>query len=263
MSLAFELSWDPAIRGILVVAVGFVVLMGSTYLLLATNVGSRLGFLLAAAGFWGWMALMGLTWWIYGIGYVGPSPTWRVTEVVTSTSPDDLTGANLAEARDLSTWRELPPEDRGDPQAAADAILTGEDSPLAMFEATTDYITVDAYEKGGKDPDSLLSRLPGPHPPRYAIVQVQEAVERVAVEAGQECPEDAVCYPFGQTPPPAEANKDAPIASVIMVRDLGSRRLPPALIFIASSVMFAVTANALHRRDKAAAANRARATSDA
>ena len=80
-TLAFELTWDPAIRGILVVALGFTVLMGSTYLLLTTNVGSRLGFLIAAAGFWGWMMIMGLTWWIYGIGYVGPTPTWRVQEV--------------------------------------------------------------------------------------------------------------------------------------------------------------------------------------
>lgn len=258
--LAFELTWDPAIRGILVVAVGFVVLMGSTYLLLATNVGSRLGFLIAAAGFWGWMSLMGLQWWIYGIGYIGPTPTWQVTEIVTSDTKDELAAANLAAAHDLASWRELPPEDRGDPQAAADAALTGEESAVKLFDATSDYVTVDAFEKGGKDPDSLASWLPGPHPPHYALVQVQKATEIVALQEGQECTLDAVCYPFGDTPPKAEADPDAPVNTVVMVRDLGSRRLPPALIALTSIAMFLVICSVLHRRDKAATANRARAT---
>jgi hypothetical protein len=260
VSLAFDLTWDPAIRGILVVAVGFAVLMGSTYLLLATNVGSRLGFLIAAAGFWGWMALMGLTWWIYGIGYIGPTPTWHVIEVVTSATAGDISAANLPDVDDLSKWKELPPEDRGDPQAAADAALTGEDSPVKSFDASSNYIVIDAFETGGKD-DSLLSQLPGPHPPHYAIVQVQQAKDLVALQQGQACPEGAICYAFGETPPGAELDESAPITSVIMVRDLGHRRLPPAMICIASFVMFAVFASALHRRDKAAIANRAQTTS--
>lgn len=33
------ISWDPGIRGILTVAVGVAVLMGSVYILLATNTG--------------------------------------------------------------------------------------------------------------------------------------------------------------------------------------------------------------------------------
>ena len=44
------LAWNPGIRGILVVAVGVAVLMGSVYLLLATNPGARLGMLVALAG---------------------------------------------------------------------------------------------------------------------------------------------------------------------------------------------------------------------
>ena len=41
------IAWDPQVRGILSVLVGVLVLMGSIYLLLATNLASRLGFLLA------------------------------------------------------------------------------------------------------------------------------------------------------------------------------------------------------------------------
>ena len=44
------LGWDPAIRGILSVLTGVVVLMGSVWLLLATNTGARLGMLLSLAG---------------------------------------------------------------------------------------------------------------------------------------------------------------------------------------------------------------------
>ena len=40
------LAWDPEIRGILVVATGFAVLMGSIWLIMATNSGVRLATLL-------------------------------------------------------------------------------------------------------------------------------------------------------------------------------------------------------------------------
>ena len=57
--LLAALAWDPQIRGALIVVTAFVILPGSVYLLLATNTGAKLGFLLAAAGFFGWMAVMG------------------------------------------------------------------------------------------------------------------------------------------------------------------------------------------------------------
>ena len=67
------ITWSPGFRGILVVAVGVLVLMGSVYLLLATNTGARLGFLLALTGLMGWMTIMGLVWSMYGIGKQGPA----------------------------------------------------------------------------------------------------------------------------------------------------------------------------------------------
>src|SRR3546814_5128049 len=71
LNLIAGIAFDPTIRGIRAVGVGVVVLMGSVYLLLATNTGTRLGFLLALTGFFGWMAIMGSIWWIYGIGMQG------------------------------------------------------------------------------------------------------------------------------------------------------------------------------------------------
>jgi hypothetical protein len=75
------IAFDPTIRGILVVVVGVVVLMGSIYLIIATNSGARAGLLIALAGLFGWMFLMGTVWWIYGIGLKGRDPAWMPVEL--------------------------------------------------------------------------------------------------------------------------------------------------------------------------------------
>jgi hypothetical protein len=243
------IQWDPAIRGILIVALATAILCGSVYLLLSTNSGPRLGFLIAGAGLMAWMVLMGITWWLYAIGPVGPGPEWVVQEIVRSEAQDDLGAAALPEARDLSDWEELSPEDpaRGEAQAEADEMISG-DGDVAQFETASDYIVLDVFIRGGKDPDSIVSRFPGPHPPQHAIVQVQQIVEQ-EVE-------------FGEAPPPAEADPTEPVYSVVMVRDLGSERLPPAVFTISSLVLFLVLCNMLHRRDKLATETRARAAAE-
>jgi hypothetical protein len=68
-----------------------------------------------------------------------------------------------------------------------------------------------------------------------------------------------VDVPFGETPPPPEADPDAQVFTVVMERDLGTKRLVPAAFTIVSAIFFGVTANVLHRRDKAATEARARA----
>ena len=70
------IAWEPEIRGLLTVIIAVTVLCGSIYLIMATNMGARLAFLVVLAGLFGWLFLMGLTWWIYGIGLKGPDPTW-------------------------------------------------------------------------------------------------------------------------------------------------------------------------------------------
>src|SRR6056297_1259469 len=76
MSL-LAIGWEPELRGLLTVVIGVVILMGSVYGIMATNMGSRLAFLVALAGLAGWMMCMGLVWWIYGIGLRGPDPSWQ------------------------------------------------------------------------------------------------------------------------------------------------------------------------------------------
>lgn len=79
--LIAAISFDPTIRGILVVVVAVTVLCGSVYAIIATNTGMRLGFLIAATGLFGWCTLMGIMWWVYGIGFVGRAPAWEGIEV--------------------------------------------------------------------------------------------------------------------------------------------------------------------------------------
>jgi hypothetical protein len=83
VNLAAGLAWDPQIRGILAVVVGFVVLAGSVYLLLTTNLGGRLGLLLALAGLFGWLVILTFYWWVNppGIGPAGDPPSWEVKEI--------------------------------------------------------------------------------------------------------------------------------------------------------------------------------------
>ena len=81
MSSLAAIAFDPAIRGVLVVMVGVVVLFGSIYLIVATNTGVRTGFLIAMAGLLGWCFSMGIFWWIYGIGMIGEAPTWMEREI--------------------------------------------------------------------------------------------------------------------------------------------------------------------------------------
>ena len=77
------ISWDPGIRDILIVMVGVVVLMGSVYLILGTNLGSRLGFLVALSGLFGWLAILTFIWWLTppAIGPRGNVATWKPVEI--------------------------------------------------------------------------------------------------------------------------------------------------------------------------------------
>lgn len=285
------IAWDPQIRGFLTLAVGVVVLLGSTYLILATNVGARLGFLVASAAFFGWLFLMGIVWWTYGsIGMLGQAPSWQVTEVVypgidvaaldeardldTSSLPpfdeiNDLTGDELIEVRqeleaELEGWRLLPESNRsfGEAKAAVDEYLAAHNIAELDIKTAADYITVYAFERGGKqqlpdDPsrwDRIYKKIKTTffqlgHPPRYAIIQVQPVIKQEAEP--------------GQPPPTPEADASAPVVSVILERDLGDVRFPGAMLTVFSGTIFGLLCLQLHRRDQRVAVARGLAAAGA
>lgn len=249
------ISWEPEIRGATAVLIGFVVLCGSVYLLLATNSGARTGLLLAIAGLFGWMAIMGVIWWIYGIGWVGDAPSWHAVEVNWG-RPEQAVTEPLRDDPELDDWIELASDNPsfGEISAATSVALTAGNPP--PFDAAGDFIVLDIHEIGGKpdrDGDSLVDRVTHritntlriTHPVHYAVVRVQGVVDQGET-------------PAGQAPPRPIADEDAPIVALVLERDLGNLRLNPAVFTFFCTVVFGITANALHRRDKMEAENRAR-----
>jgi hypothetical protein len=98
------LGWDPEISGILTVAVGVVVLMGSIWLIVVTNSGVRLATLMTAAALMGWMVILGSAWWMYGSGWKGDAPSWKTVDI----NLGDLGASGLSYARELPNPQEMP-----------------------------------------------------------------------------------------------------------------------------------------------------------
>jgi hypothetical protein len=84
------------------------------------------------------------------------------------------------------------------------------------------------------------------HPEHYAIVEVQAVIPQVT--------------PPGGTPPTPKVDPNAPVISVVMIRSLGDLRFPGFMLFTVGGILFAITCNTLHRRDKRMAVARAAAS---
>ena len=211
MAFLAGITWEPNIHGGLVVLTAIIILPGTVYLVLATNTGARLGFLLALTGFFGWMSIMGVVWWVYGIGPKGRAPEWKAKEVVVSS----LANACTSDVAGFPNgWEKLALEDPATTEAlaAGDPILVppaGEPGPK-FFDAGG-YVTTGAFQKGGErhGPFNVLNFRPFNlwHTPHFFVLQVERSV-KVETVAGQAAP----------TP---RADRNAPVISVIMVRDLG------------------------------------------
>ncbi len=302
-ALAFidSITFDPFLRGFLSVMVGVVVLFGSVYLLLATNSGPRLGMLLALAGLFGWFFIMGVIWWIYGIGWIGNDSVWETNEVVIGElegsanenlrqlpdldeNPDLLELSvevvstpgydgplpeTIADNLDLGDWRYLPTSNRarGDAEAVANAALTSGENDLltaesfnGAFDSTDGYKVLGAFERGGKPKranDSVIERVTNritntlrvTHPTKNAAIMVQPVAQTIT--------------PVGEAPDFPVPNAEEPVVTVLLTRNLGFKRLRPAIFTIFSGIIFGILANMLHRRDKFEMEQRARAEAEA
>ena len=300
-------------------------LIGSVWLIIATNSGARLSTLVTLAGLMGFMVILGISWWLYGSGWKGADPSWRTIDI----NVGDLGSSALMEARDLpdpedllsayemvvqsgdeianlefnklptesdypelsfedlaalqadkqlrnetithselaavspnlvknygladlNGWRLLSTAESGDAQAQAIADVLAQTE--LGFGSTSDFKILDAFTYGGKpelndnpnrwDRISLwitnTARIT--HPTRYAVVQLQRVVEQPSIP--------------GMAPPRPVIDKEEPVVSTIMVRDLGTRRLRPALVTIGSLIIFLALCYWLHVRDKELMAKR-------
>jgi hypothetical protein len=277
------IAWDPQIRGFLAVLVGVVVLIGSIYLLLGTNLGGRLGFLVALSALFGWCTIMGLTWWVYGtIGMLGEAPKWVVEDVVYSHESTEagLARAGLEEARELNTGSLPDPEELkdldedelralqeevsaslggwqilaesnpafGEAKATVDEHFVEEPIQELGIEGSEDFVTVYSFERGGKvdlpDDPSRWDRIANKL--ETTFWQVKHPPRYAIIQVQPVVEQETVP---GEAPPTPVADPDQPVVSVILRRDLGDVRFPGAMLTIWSGAMFLATLVMLHRRD--------------
>jgi hypothetical protein len=267
------LTWDPQLRGALIVLTAILVLPGSVYLLLATNVGAKLGFLLVTAGLSGWILLLNIVWLMAPlgtgpIGYKGSANGWETKEIVqgdlaANSALSIITGTpGHPGQRFPNGWTLLPQGNSilASASPAADTALipptapapgTAAPPPSAFpppFKTTQDYVDVAVYNKGGH---SYLFNLFGykvywrirnhqiflKHQPHWVVVRVTPSLPSVTLAGA------------AATLPAADVTQ--PTYSVVLLRSEGALRLPPILIGFGSLIIFGITCENLHARDKA------------
>ena len=227
-----ELPIGEQVRGYLVVIAAVTLFCGSIYMLLATNVGKRLGFLISFATLTGFLCMLGLVWFtnLTPLNALhGPGPHWNVHDVV-----ENLADTDVEQARDITeSGKALPEADQGEIKASIDATLTASGGEFAKYTSADQYVVVDAFERGGGTSGFLSLG----HATHYATMTVQGV-------------KDVEPLP-GQAPPPPTADPDKPKYTAVLIRDLGSLRQPPLFMSTAFGILFAITLKVLHDTERA------------
>ncbi len=253
--------WYPTILGFLVVIFAILLFMGSIYLLLSTNVGVRVGFLVVFTSLMGFMVVLTSLWLVTASPLntlKGRIPSWKPVEQTAN-----LQQAKTQEVRDIQAQgRKVNAIEASNVKAAADENLIQVQAlpseaqvaqqAFARFQAVTEYKVLNTYEIGGSKPNPLNLELS--HTPLYAVIEYCEVVDPTTL------------VPFGIAPPPAECKAGSDKSGfLVLKRDLGSLRVPPFVAWISSILLFILGLLLLHWREKdeQAAKERDEAKSDA
>ena len=244
--------------------IAVVVLCGSVYLILATNLGARLGFLVALTGLFGWMMLMGIVWAIYGIGLKGPDPSWQAVPgrtVLQDTGA--LYQAGVFDARLDVPEGSTPPETADARATRCSSTRAGSRSPrrtrrsarpsaaAATFLEETgtfaagEFTPVNVFDIGGERYPKISDSFDFTaffHKPHYAVVEVAPLIPTRTEP--------------GRAPAAAEIDTTRQHQYVYMVRDLGARRQPAFVLAIGAGLIFFTLCWILHRRERVLVANR-------
>jgi len=242
--------WYPTILGILVVLFAVALFCGSIYVLLATNLGARLGFLVTFTALTGFMVILTSLWMTTASPLNtlrGRVPEWKVLEVVES--PGD---AKTEAVRNIETeGKEVGDAKAADVKATTDvALVTHVEIPagepleedaneFALFSEQPDYKVEHTYEIGGSNPNPLDFELR--HTPLYAVAEFCELA-----------PLDPDEFPFGVAPPknPPCDEESENNGFIVLERDLGSVRIPPIVAFVSSTLLFILGLLFLHWRER-------------
>jgi hypothetical protein len=243
--LIHKTIWYPTILGILVVLFAVALFCGSIYVLLGTNLGARLGFLVAFTCLAGFMVILTMLWMTTASPVNtlhGRLASWKVQEVV-----KDPATAKTTAIRDVTRiGRKVNLTEQANVKAAVDQALIQQTqlkaepklpasaNRFAEFQFVTDYKPLATYEVGGSKPNPLSLELT--HKPLYAVVEF--------------CAVEPNLKPFGIAPsknPPCQKGKTQ---WIVLERDLGSLRIPPVVAFLGSLLLFSLGLLALHWRER-------------
>lgn len=241
--------WDPTILGVLVVISAIAVFCGSVYLLLSTNMGARLGFLVAAACLTGFMVLLSGLWITTATPLNSPRgrlAAWEPVAVIGDPAESEIeTVREIRASGDrIETEEGLAQLQPGVEAALVRPSAEGEEeaepSEFAEFETSSDLLTgfegAETFTVGGGTKNLFW------HHPLFAVVEF--------------CPvADAEVEP-GEAPPPAACDPLADTRFLVMQFDFGSVRQPPWIYFGVSVVLFALSMLGLHWHEKDARARR-------
>ena len=261
--LASELTdksiWYPTILGVLVVVAAITLFAGSLYLLLSTNLGARLGFLVAFTALMGFMVVLTSLWVVTASPLntlKGRIPSWKAVEIV-----NDPSAAKTPEVRDIqNAGKKVDVIEASNVKAAADENLIAVEAlpseaqvtqqAFARFQAVTEYQVLNTYEIGGSNPNPLDLEIT--HTPKFAVIEFCEVVDPTSL------------VPFGVAPPPANCKSSSDKSGfIVLKRDLGSLRVPPIVAWISSILLFGLGLLLLHWREKDERAAKRQATAEA
>ena len=218
------------LRGYFIVVFAVGLFCGSIYLLLSTNVGARLGFLIAFASLTGFLMLLGLIWFtnLTPLNALhGDPPHWVVKEVVGNPSQ-----ATEAKARNIEQQgAAVGSAAQGEIKATVDAEITAENGKFQKYTNAADYVVVSAVELGGGG-ESFFR-----HRPLYAMMAVQ------AAKTVETLP--------GAAPPVPAPDPSKPVNYVFLERNLGSMRQPPLVMSSAFGILFLLTLYVMHNMERA------------
>jgi hypothetical protein len=240
--------WYPTILGVLVVVAAIVLFCGSIYLLLGTNLGARLGFLVAFTGLTGFLCLLTLLWCTTASPLntlKGRIPAWEVQQVVKNLGDAHATVVHNIQ----SPANKVDTTEASNVKAAVDAALVPKvQTPttpvgpndnrfaIADFTDVTKYLVSDTWEIGGSNPQ--FWKLQFTHDPHYAVAKFCQ-VKAAPVDR-----------PIVLPPLPPECDPGGQQGYVILKRDLGSLRVPPFIAFGMSLILFVLGLLMLHWRER-------------
>ncbi len=258
--------WYPMILGVLVVASAVGLFTGGTYLLVATNTGARLAFLIVGAALFGMLMLVSALWWTTASPLntlKGRIPGYEINE---SIAGDDFARSKIEAIQTIGPKNKLDLAETTNVKAAIDTLVLipkssgGEPAELPdefqTFESSTDYLVAAAYSTGGgawldkNSPYLHLGDIKVSTDASFPWVHVTAHVPSYAVAVL--CPIDleAQEVPFGDPIPDPTCDPDKQATTIVLEKDLGSLRFPPFMVMISSGIMFALFLLGLHWRER-------------